>query len=93
MGAVKNFRNIVHSANAFWMHDPGADWNIRKIFYKGYKEEKEFDEDFYELEPIYRVQTLIELIAGMIKMDELNEEEIEFYEEKIVDMFDSKYIN
>lgn len=82
--AGDRFRNITHSANAFWMHDPGADWNIREKFYEGYRTEKNLGEKFDKLEPVYRVQTLIGLIAGMIKLDELSEDEKEFYEERIL---------
>lgn len=77
-------RNLVKAANSFWMHDPGADWDIRETFYNGYREERPVSEDFDRLEPFYRVETLVQLIAGLIGIGELSEEEIEFYKGEIL---------
>lgn len=77
-------RDLIKSANSFWMHDPGSDWDIRKEFYKAYSEVKELSEDFEQLEAFFRVETLLRLIAGLIEMDELDEYEIEFYRSEIL---------
>lgn len=76
-------RDLVKSANAFWMIDPGPDTEIRENFYKGYRQEKELDESFQVKEPIYRVETLTQLAASLIEMDHFDEEEKEFYREQL----------
>lgn len=80
-----DIRDLVKSANGFWMHDPGADRDIRKNFYEGYKEVRTLHENFERLEKFFRVETLTHTIAGMIDLDELNEEELDFYREKILE--------
>jgi len=76
-------RNLVKSANTFWMHDPGAEWDIRRTFYEAYREEREISDNFEEMEKYFRVETLMWLVAGLIDMGEVNEEQKEFYREKI----------
>lgn len=76
-------RNMVKSANAFWMHDPGTDDELREVFYRGYQQEREVREDFEQLEAYYRVETLVWLISGMMELDELDESEKEFYAKEI----------
>lgn len=83
-------RDLVKSANGFWMHDPGADWNVRKKFYEAYSEVRELPENFGELEAFFRVETLVRLIAGMIELDELDEEETEFYRKEIMNEIEDK---
>jgi len=75
-------RNLVKSANGFWMHDPNS-WDVREEFYEGYREERDLPENFRELEAFFRVETLVHLISGMIKLDELSKDEKDFYTEKI----------
>lgn len=86
--AGHNQRDLVKSANAFWMIDPGPDTEIRENFYKGYRQEKELDESFQVNEPIYRVETLTQLAASLIEMDHFNEEEKEFYREQLTRIID-----
>lgn len=77
-------RNIVKSANGFWMHDPGADRDIRKNFYDGYREVRSLPENFEELEKFFRIETLVHLIGSMIQLDELSDEELDFYRKEIL---------
>lgn len=76
-------RDLVKSANGFWMIDPGEDKGIRENFYDGYWQEKEFEEDFSRNEPIYRVETLTQLVASLIEMNHFNEDEKSFYRENL----------
>lgn len=78
-------RNIVKSANSFWMHDPGAERNIRNNFYEGYSEERSLPEDFDNLENFFRIETLVHLIGGLIELGELDKEEKDFYREEILE--------
>ena len=77
-------RNIVKSANAFWMHDPGAERDIRQNFYEGYSEGRPLPEEFEKLEKFFRVETLVHLIGSMIELDELESDELDFYREEIL---------
>lgn len=80
MYAGLDVRDLAKSANSFWMHNPDADWNIRQKFYKGYRKIRELPENFEELEAFFRIETLARLIASVIELDEMTEEEIEFYQ-------------
>ncbi|QKQ98220.1 phosphotransferase [Candidatus Nanohaloarchaea archaeon] len=77
-------RNLVKAANAFWMNDPVKDWP-RDKFYQGYSEERPLPENFDELEKFFRVETLVQTVASLIDMDVLTEDQIEFYEEEIME--------
>lgn len=77
-------RDLVNSANAFWMNDPGADWDIRETFYQGYQEIREPEESFEQEEKFYRVETLASLTAGLLRMDALDQREQEFYREEMM---------
>ncbi len=77
-------RNLIKAANTFWMHDPNADWNIRETFYEAYQEEREVSDNFEEIEKYFRIETLAWLVAGLIEMGEVNEEQKEFYRKEIM---------
>ncbi len=77
-------RDLTHSANCFWTYDPGADWNIREKFYEGYREVREIEE-FEEKERLYRIETLVWLVASMIELEVLDEDEKEFYRKQIIE--------
>ncbi len=79
MYAGLDVRDLAKSANSFWMHDPGADWDVREKFYEGYREIRELPEGFEELEAFFRIETLARLVASVIELDEMDEEEMEFY--------------
>jgi Ser/Thr protein kinase RdoA (MazF antagonist) len=76
-------RDLVHSASAFWMHDPGVDWAVRDAFYEGYREHSDLGSSFAEIEPLYRIETLVSLVVGMLDATGLSEYEREFYDERI----------
>jgi aminoglycoside phosphotransferase (APT) family kinase protein len=64
-------RDLVKAANAFWMHDPAADWDVRGAVYRGYRAAAGLGDSFAEREPLYRVETLVEILAGMLDLDAL----------------------
>lgn len=75
-------RNIVKAANSFWMHDPAKEWPRQK-FYQGYSEERPLPDNFEEMEEFFRIETLVQLVASLIDMDVLTEDQKEFYQDKI----------
>jgi len=81
--AGHNQRDLVKAANGFWMIDPGEDTEIRENLYEGYRQEKELEEDFDQNEPIYRVETLSGLVAGLMRMNHFNDFEKNFYKEHL----------
>lgn len=78
-------RDVAKAANCFWMHDPCADWNVRGKFYEGYRDANELDGSFERCEPLYRVETLAGIVAGLLELGELSEYEKEFYSERIME--------
>jgi Ser/Thr protein kinase RdoA (MazF antagonist) len=83
-------RDLVKAANAFWMHDPCADWDVRETFYEGYGEMETTDlgSSFERHEPLYRVETLAGVVAGLLRMDELSEYERELYADRLLAAID-----
>lgn len=77
--AGHDHRDIVKSANGFWMHDPTANWDVRSTFYEGYREETELDRSFERNEPLYRAETHAGTVAALLDMGELSDSEQEFY--------------
>ena len=75
-------RDLVKAATAFWMHDPRADPDVRQAVYRGYRA-GEPGASFEATEPLYRVETLVEIVAGMLDRDALSAREREFYDERI----------
>ena len=78
-------RDLVKAANCFWMHDPASDWNPRTELYAGYRDVAGLGSDFERAEPRHRVETLAGTVAGMLRLGELSEYEIEFYGERILE--------
>lgn len=78
-------RDLVAAGNAFWMHDPGADWDVRATLYEGYREVRPLGRSFERNEPRYRVETLAETVAGCLELDVFSGDEREFYDERIVE--------
>jgi Ser/Thr protein kinase RdoA (MazF antagonist) len=76
-------RDLVHAANAFWMHDPCVDWGVRTTFYEGYRDVRDPRDSFEGIEPLYRVETLARTVAGMVALDECSDYERDFYDERI----------
>lgn len=81
--AGHNQRDLVKAANSLWMQEPGAEWSIRETLYKGYREEGGLCDSFKQNEPLYRVETLVGTVASLLEMDELTDEEKEFYRENL----------
>lgn len=81
--AGHSHRDLVKAANGFWMIDPGEDTEIREDLYEGYRREKGLEEDFNQNEPIYRVETLSGLVAGLMRMNHFNDFEKNFYREHL----------
>ncbi len=81
-------RDIVKTANSFWMHDPGVNWDVRSTFYEGYTTVTELDASFEESEPMVRAETLAVLVGGMARMGELSAYETDFYAERILEAID-----
>lgn len=77
-------RDLVKAATAFWMHDPAADWDVRAAVYRGYREAAGLDDSFAAAEPLYRVATLAEIVAGMLDLDALPAEERAFYGDRLL---------
>jgi len=77
-------RDLIKAANAFWMHDPCSNQNIRKQFYDSYQQQRPL-QNFEKNEPILRIETLTRLITGLEEIRGLEEQEIEVYSEKIRD--------
>jgi Ser/Thr protein kinase RdoA (MazF antagonist) len=77
-------RDVVGAANAFWMHDPGADWPVRRRFYEGYRSVRSLGDRFERVESLYRVTTLGGAVAGMYDLGELSDYERAFYDEHLL---------
>jgi aminoglycoside phosphotransferase (APT) family kinase protein len=81
-----NQRDLVKSANCFWMIDPNEHSEIREHLYEGYRKERDLEDDFKVNEPIYRIETLSGLVAGLMRMDHFNDFERNFYRENLIRM-------
>lgn len=74
-----NQRDLVKSANSFWIEG----YNIRKELYNAYQE-KENLEKFEKNEPLYRLETLTQIIASLFELKaELSNEEKDRYTEML----------
>lgn len=81
-------RDVASSATAFWLHDPGADWDPRDAFYDGYRDAAALGPDFDADEPQYRVESLAGAVAGLAKHRGLSEGERTFYDQRLVEAVD-----
>lgn len=77
-------RDIVDSANSFWMHSPNSDWNPRDKFYQGYNDVKELKENFWEREKLYRFETQVVTVSYLSDLDILTPRQEEFYSRSIM---------
>jgi len=75
--------DLAAAANAFWMHDPTADWANRETFYEGYRAVRPVAGAFEYCEPLYRAATLAGHVAGMLGIGELSADEREFYADRL----------
>lgn len=76
-------RDLVKSANSFWMHDPCSQRSIREKFYQGYREIRGTGKQFEQLEPFHRVETLVRLVTSLEELRGLEENEKQVYSDKI----------
>lgn len=76
-------RDLARAATGFWMHDPCADWDVRGTLYEGYRSVADPGDGFGTTEPLYRVDTLADTIAGMLRAGELSASERGFYADRI----------
>jgi aminoglycoside phosphotransferase (APT) family kinase protein len=72
-------RDLVKAANNFWIRGKVDRENI----YEGYREVGELDESFNQNEPLYRLETLIDILKGFIEHDQITVEEAQEYESHI----------
>ncbi len=82
------YRDLAKAANSFWMHDPYADWNIRKTLYEAYNQKVNLDENFKRFEPIYRVETIIGTVTSLIELNHFTQEEEDFYRARIPEIIE-----
>jgi aminoglycoside phosphotransferase (APT) family kinase protein len=72
-------RDLVKAANNFWIRG-----NVdREHIYEGYREVRKLDESFNQNEPLYRLETLIDILKGFIEHDQITVEEAQEYESYI----------
>ena len=72
-------RDLVKAANNFWLRG-GVE---RQDIYDGYREVQELDESFEENEPVYRLETLIDVLKAMLELDNMTVEEAQEYRDNI----------
>lgn len=68
-------RDLVKSANNFWIKGDVT----REQIYRGYQEVGETGESFKENEPLYRLETLIDILRGYIEHNQITAEEAQKY--------------
>jgi Ser/Thr protein kinase RdoA (MazF antagonist) len=74
-------RDLVKAANSFWIEG----FEVRKEIYEGYRKEKSL-KNFGQVEPVYRLETLLRIIASLFELNEgLGKEEREVYRKKLED--------
>lgn len=78
-------RDLVKAANNFWMRGGVK----REDIYKGYREVRELDESFEENEPIYKLETLIDVLKAMIELENMSVAEAQKYEPHIKEIEES----
>lgn len=68
-------RDLVKAANNFWIRGKVD----REHIYEGYGEVRELDETFDRNEPLYRLETLIDILKGFIEHNRITVEEAQEY--------------
>ena len=86
--AGHSYRDLAKAANSFWMHDPCADWNIRKTLYESYNQKMKLGDEFEKFEPIYRVETIIGTVTSLIELNHFTQEEEDFYRKQIPEIIE-----
>ena len=77
-------RDLVKAVNASWMHDPVTEWSVRESFYDGYRSVRPVPEGFDRVEPLYRVESLVAPVAGMLELGAFSDSEAAFYDDRLV---------
>ncbi|MFB6100547.1 MAG: phosphotransferase family protein [Candidatus Nanohalobium sp.] len=73
-------RDLVKTANSFLVEG----FDSREEIYQGYRKEKELDESFESNEPLYRMETLVAIVASLFKLGEdMDEEQKKHYREML----------
>lgn len=72
-------RDLVKAANNFWIRGDVD----RKNIYEGYREVRKLDEFFKQNEPLYRLETLIDILKAMIEFDQMSIKEVKRYQPDI----------
>ncbi len=75
-------RDLVKAANNFWIREDVD----REHLYEGYREVRELDRSFKENEPVYRLETLIDILKGMMEHNVMTLKEAQKYEKNIGNM-------
>jgi Ser/Thr protein kinase RdoA (MazF antagonist) len=78
-------RDAVKAVNAAWLQDPVADWPAREPFYAGYRSVRDLPENFDRVEPLYRVESLVAPVAGMLELGAFSESEAAFYDDRLAE--------
>lgn len=75
-------RDLVKAANNFWIRGRID----RKHLYNGYKQIRSLGDDFEQNEPVYRLETFIDILKAMIELNNTSEEEAKEYQETVKEM-------
>lgn len=75
-------RDLVKAANNFWIR---GEVN-RKHIYEAYREVRELDETFWKNEPLYRLETLIDILKSFIEHDQITVEKAKDYKSDLKDV-------
>lgn len=75
-------RDLVKAANNFWIRGKVD----RKHIYEGYSEVRELDDSFDQNEPLYRLETLIDILKGYIEHNQITVEDAREYKSNINDI-------
>ena len=78
-------RDVVKAVNAAWLQDPVADWPAREPFYEGYRSVRGLPENFDRIEPLYRVESLVAPVAGMVELGAFSDSEAAFYDDRLAE--------
>jgi fructosamine-3-kinase len=77
-------RDLVKAANNFWIRSRVD----RKHLYNGYQQIRNLGDDFKQNEPVYRLETFIDILKAMIELDNMSKEEARKYQETVKEMED-----
>ena len=67
-------RDLAKASNKFWLRK-----GDREDLYRGYRKEREIGRSFRKNEPLFRLESLLDEIGGMLDHDAITEEEAQAY--------------